>query len=153
MIADKYNSALLIVHHEHRPIRQKDGRAIDEGDNSIFGSFVWKAFSDHVLHFKRVNKGLNQMTCNTQRSSDIVEKIDLSYLGPEPMMFEIKTDVIPCMQVVLNNLDKVKFYSAKELSSKCGLGYSTVMSVFHKLKKDNLIERVGDGYPVTWRLK
>lgn len=152
MIADKYSSALLIIHHEHRPIRF-EGRTIDEGDNSIFGSFVWKAFSDHVLQFRKVSKGHNQLTCNTQRSAKIIEKIELVYMGPEPMMFEVKVDVTPFVQAIIMQLSKEKDLSAAEIGNKCGIGYSTVMGALRYLKKNKQIERVGDGYPVKWRLK
>ena len=74
-------------------------------------------------------------------------------MGPEPMMFEIKADVAPYIKLVTLNMSKTEFYSAAEIANKTTLGYSTVMAALRSLKKEKLIEQVGDGYPKRWRLK
>ena len=55
-LIDKYDATILIAHHTHRPKADEFGRPIDEGDNAIFGSFVWKAFADHTLLLTKDSK-------------------------------------------------------------------------------------------------
>lgn len=87
------SATIIVVHHTHKPIRTKDGTVIDEGDDSIFGSFVWKAWADHTLLF-RVNKStkVRVLSCNTQRSGKVVEQEELLLIDTPFLGFNRKMD-------------------------------------------------------------
>lgn len=161
LIADKYDCALILVHHQHKAIRNMKTKAvIDEGDDSLFGSFIWKAFPDHIFMFKKVRKGHNELTCDTQRSSEVMEKLELNYIGRPaghkglyPLMYELRGDVAPYIQCVEANLSKEIEFTADEIAIKTKLSYSTIMKAFRALKEEKKLICVNNGHPKKWRLK
>lgn len=90
LIKEHFNCAIIIIHHAHKVKTDPHGVIIDEGDNAIFGSVLFKAFVDHLI-FLTKNKvtGLRRMTCDTQRSGGIVASKTLKLVEPSPLYFEI----------------------------------------------------------------
>ena len=77
----KYSGlTLLIFHHAHRPIR-KEGRILEEGDDSLFGSFVWKAYPDNVYLLEKLTKAISdkrrRLACDTQRMAQVIPSVNL----------------------------------------------------------------------------
>ena len=67
-LAENYHATLLIIHHAHRPLYdKKSGQIKEEGDDSIFGSFVWKAFPDNVFLLQKRAGKVRQFLAETQR--------------------------------------------------------------------------------------
>lgn len=124
-ITEEMNCALLILHHQHRPYRGLDGHSVEETtDDSIFGSFVWKAFADHVLSMYMRKDKVRLLTCNTQRTSRVIENVELNLIAPYPLYFEILgEDQKPYIQVVY---DYMKGY-AKPITAQ-GIGSYTKLS-------------------------
>ena len=92
-LGEKLSATIIVVHHTHKPIRSQNGNIIDEGDDGIFGSFVWKAWADHTLLF-RVNKStkVRVLSCNTQRSGKVVEQEELLLIDTPFLGFNRKLD-------------------------------------------------------------
>lgn len=92
-LGEKLSATIIVVHHTHKPIRTQNGNIIDEGDDGIFGSFVWKAWADHTLLF-RVNKStkVRVLSCNTQRSGKVVESEELLLIDTPFLGFNRKLD-------------------------------------------------------------
>lgn len=84
----RYDCAILVDHHEHRQKMDQSGYLIEEGDNSIMGSFVWKAFANHIIRIKKKKDGLRLFSCETQRSSKVIKDMELK-LNSDPLAFEI----------------------------------------------------------------
>lgn len=104
-MAEHYNCAILLVHHAHRAKRNKEHDIIDEGDDSVFGSFVWKAFPDTVMLIEKVkgSKLHRKYSCGTQRMGNVVEELDLNLVEPSPFYLQIKEGQ-PIDALVLGNL-------------------------------------------------
>lgn len=84
-----YNCAVVVPHHEHRPRYMKDSsEPMDEGDNAVMGSFVWKSFVSHVLHLRKKTDGLRALTCTTQRSDRVIKDMDM-VLSSNPLHYHI----------------------------------------------------------------
>lgn len=92
-LGEEFQLTYLIMHHAHRDVRdQKSGNIIDEGDNAIFGSFVWKAFPDHILLLRRIREKHLKLTCDTQRTGGVLPELDMMLVEPEPLFFALRTD-------------------------------------------------------------
>jgi hypothetical protein len=91
VLMERYGCAIVIVHHTHKPIRF-EGKTIAEGDNSIFGSFVWKAWADHTFLFRMDKTKLRILTCDTQRSGKVVQEQELKLIGTPFLGLERKED-------------------------------------------------------------
>lgn len=91
-IMERYNSAIVLVHHTHKPIRTKDGKLIDEADGAIFGSFVWKAWADHTFLLRVDKTKLRLFSCDTQRSGKVVANEELKLISGPYLAFDRKKD-------------------------------------------------------------
>ena len=91
-LSEYYHTAIVLIHHAHRPRRSESGQLMDEGDDSVFGSFVWKACPDSVFLIERVRGHRNnrKFSCNTQRMGNVVEQLDLVLIEPEPFYLQIR---------------------------------------------------------------
>jgi hypothetical protein len=92
VLGARYSATIIVVHHTHKPIRMGDGRLINEGDNAIFGSFVWKAWADHVLLFTHGKEKNRILSCQTQRSGKVVEYEELALTGDPYLGFDRQAD-------------------------------------------------------------
>lgn len=157
ILADRYSCAILLIHHEHRPVRDRDKNIIYEGSGGIFGSYIWQAYPDYVLMFrKKQGRGKNELTCDIQRATEeeVVSKIDLTYLGPDPTMYEIESDVAPYIRKVEMAMGKKMPLTTQQISEKTGLAYQSVAQALGRLRKEKIIEVISNGaYPKQWRLK
>ena len=152
VLTSHYDCALMVIHHEHKLRRNDKGDLIKEGDESIFGSFVWQAFPDHILIFSRLVGNYRELSCTTQRSAKVIKKLELSMLDPTPLMFEIRGDVAPYIKVIEKNLRSNFAIMPQELVDITGLSYNSVKRALAYLRKANLIEKEGTSYPVKWKL-
>lgn len=129
IFVEKCDAAVFILHHAHRPIRL-EGRIIDEGDDSTFGSYVLKAEPDHIFYMGYVtgtNKNKRFLKCETQRSGTIAEHLMLRLEEPDPLFFDIirpdeeSTDrVVGLLQSIRSGL------TVHQIMSKTGMSRSTV---------------------------
>ena len=86
---DTLDCAIILVHHTHKTRLNYKGNVIEEGDEALFGSKFLKAWADHILLFMFDQKSkLRTLSCNTQRSGDIIESCELKLNEPEPLYFE-----------------------------------------------------------------
>ncbi len=103
---DTLNCAIILVHHTHKTRLNYKGNVIEEGDEALFGSKFLKAWADHILLFIFDQKTkLRTLSCNTQRSGDIIETCELRLNEPEPLYFE-KVDKEVTKDLVLVDLLK-----------------------------------------------
>lgn len=94
LLQDTFGAAVWIVHHTHKDKRTDKGVKIKEGDDAIFGSFVWKAYADHVfMMHKHGTKKEYTVTCDTQRESVVVEKVDFALQDRHDVLLYTKAEV------------------------------------------------------------
>lgn len=126
-LAKRFNSAVVVVHHEHRSRRGDKGVILDEGDNSIMGSFVWKAFPNHIIHLQLKPEGLRSLSCRTQRSSRVIEDM-LLQLVSEPLHYKIagSTDHHPSYDHILGLIQVKGPISAEDIKKVTGFSIATV---------------------------
>ena len=139
-----YDATIILVHHGHRPKRNQSGDYIIEGDDSIFGSFVWKAYPDHILNLERVKnaKFRRKLTCDTQRMGNIIDSIDLSFIQPDPLFFEVSTDGRPIDDSVLNAYSNTEPKEIEHISNFLRIHYDTAWSATKRLKSSGNITLV-----------
>lgn len=89
ILKDSLNCAVILVHHTHKDKWTNGGDRIEEDDEAIFGSKFFKAWADHTILFKfDKDKNIRTLSCNTQRSGDIVGLCSLRLVQPDPLYFE-----------------------------------------------------------------
>jgi len=96
-IQEVFNCAVILVHHEHRAVKDKDGKHIEEGDNAIMGSFAFKAFVSHVIRVTLKGKPPNQtrvLKCDTQRNGAVAPNVEL-VLNENPLMYRKNVGAVP----------------------------------------------------------
>ena len=149
-LSEHYQSTILLLHHAHRVKRDDNNNIIEEGDDSIFGSFVWKAFPDSVLLIEKVrgNKLQRRLSCNTQRMGNVIESIDLQLIEPSPFYLDVR-GAPPCVDLVYHNLNGDT--SMKDLIIATGKSRQTVTSAINTLIGQNKATRKNPGEnPAIW---
>jgi len=143
MLSEIYQATIVVVHHAHRPIRMKDHSIVDEGDDSIFGSFVWKAYPDNIILIQKVtgNKYQRKISCSTQRSGKTIEGIDIMFIEPTPLYFKIKDDSRPIDDLVLANTTK-EGCNAEDIRKTIDKSYKHTLDAYHRLQTAGKVARL-----------
>ncbi len=134
-----YQATILTNHHEHRPqFDMKRGMAIPESDNSIFGSFVWKAYPDNVFVLMKEAGKHRTLICKTQRLDRVTEVLPLNLQGSaaqqDSLYFEIRTDARANTDKLLYHIPKDNIpISTPELAQLTGWSRYTVWSMLNRL--------------------
>ena len=155
LLSQRYDSTLIVVHHTHKMIRDKEGGAINEGDNAIFGSFVWKAFADHILLLRKGKDGLTRiLTCDTQRSGKVIGRQELVFHGKDTLMFERKEDSGAPYELSVRKFVEAKGEVTRQVVMEgTKLSKSAVDKSLRKLVVAGEVEKVVGKYPVVYRSK
>lgn len=149
-LSEHYQCAILLLHHAHRARRDENNNIVEEGDDSIFGSFVWKAFPESVLLIEKVrgNKLYRRLSCNTQRMGNVIEEIDLQLIEPSPFYLDVR-GTPPCVDLVYHNLNNQT--SMKDLNMATGKSRQTITSALNILIGQNRAVRINPGdNPALW---
>ena len=153
MLSETYQATLVLVHHAHRPVR-REGVTINEGDDAIFGSFVWKAFPDNLIMLEKVqgHKNNRRLSCSTQRTGAIHEASELVLIEPTPLYFELRGDGLPIDDLVLGNLDTEPM-TVKMLSEKIKRTYHYVFNSLYRLQNQRKVVRLNPGKNPAYFIK
>lgn len=148
-LAEEFQLTNAILHHSHRAVKDQQRNVIEEGDNSIFGSFVWKAFPDHILYQRKKEHAVT-ITCDTQRSGDIVSSIDMVFNEPDPLFFTIKENTRSSDDVVINALKIMGKATRRDLEVKTGQAKTTVHNSLNRLLIAERVIRTNEGKEFLW---
>ena len=150
-----YSCTIIVVHHAHRTRRTESGDILDEGDDAIFGSFVWKAWADHTLLFRKTKENSNMLTCGTQRSGKVTEKTELILVSEEQLSFELKEGhQTPSNVGILDLLTEAgpAGMLRPDIMAAAKLGESTVDRALRKLIESGLVVKDRTKRPsVYWK--
>ena len=126
-LGEHFNCAIVVVHHEHRGKRDKNSKVLEEGDDSIMGSFVWKAFPNHIIRLQVRQDKIRLLTCSTQRSSRVIQDMQL-LLRDNPLGYEIANtpDHAPYIDQVYNHIEQQGQKSAQQIQQELNLSMSAV---------------------------
>lgn len=149
-----FNCAIILVHHEHRGVKDKNGREVDEGDNAIMGSFAFKAFVSHVIRVTKNKKTeIRTLKCDTQRNGGVESEVKLE-LHENPLMYKKQLGEIPkglAEEVYKFILNKKDGASAVDFITTFGSNPSSVGRAITALKKNGRIRKCGrSGAKVLW---
>ncbi len=135
-LGELYNATIVLTHHTHKPIRTKEGDLIEEGDDAVFGSFVWKAWADHTLLFRMTHGKMRVLSCSTQRSGRVLDKDELTLTDKPYLAFDRRADAgAPFEQLVKRTLDSVgeKGATREQLIELTGLSLTSVEKSLRKM--------------------
>jgi len=141
IMSAEFDCAIILVQHEHRPrTNPKTGKTVEEGDNAIMGSFVWKAFTNHTIRLVVLPDKTRLLSCGTQRSSRVIDKMKLELKAPLPLMYTIldSPDCPSYVSRVLQHITKNGPKSAGEVHEETGLSLSAVKKSLGYLSKHNV---------------
>lgn len=153
-LSEYYQCAILLLHHSHRPKRKETGDVIEEGDDAVFGSFVWKAFPDTVLLINKVKGHAThrRLSCETQRMGNVVTELDLVLIEPEPFYLQIK-EGHPIDHLVFGNIN-VDSFTIDQMVERLGKTRGHVANALWRLQHQEKIEIANTGHkPILWRKK
>jgi DNA-binding transcriptional ArsR family regulator len=146
-LQELYSCSIIILHHEHRSKVDTFGGKIEEGDDAIHGSFVWKAFPSHVIRLtwnKRTN--VREVTCSTSRNGKVVKNLK-TVLRENPLMFEIQdTDTNrpkTVREAVLSALNTQQQVCTADMLVDGLYEAGTISNIFSSLKKQGFITESG----------
>ena len=154
ILKQTFNCAILWVHHTHKLKIDKNGNIIDEGDEATFGSKFFKAYPDHTILFSYDKKlDIRTLSCNTQRSGDIMSNIKLNLVQPDPLYFET-TDKIPTKADVLyKRLPPFDHegYDIGQVIQVTGLAESTCYATLRELQASGMVVKNNGCRPILYR--
>ena len=147
----KFNCSIIIDHHERRPSKDKSGRYYNDGDNSIMGSFVWKAFPSHIIRMIKKKDDTRVMTCSTQRNGSVVPEIHLRMHTKTPLMFTvISNDKCIAEQMLKIMRIENRPMTLKEFVDNYGLAVGSVGKALPKLAREGKVQRCNPGHRPIW---
>lgn len=158
-LKEKLGCAVLLVHHTHKTRFAVDGTVIEEGDEAIFGSKFLKAWADHILMFTYdKKKDLRILSCNTQRSGDIVKECVLRLIEPDPLYFEIYEEKKPTEKVsemdILYILREYKQgLSCDEIVSRLNITQAVCYRTLKKLLSRGEVTKSYSTRPIIYQAK
>jgi len=138
-----YNCANVIAHHEHKIRRTSEGKIIFEGDDAIFGSFIWKAWPDNVLLIQHIDrkKKIRRVSCNTQREGDMEAEIVIQ-LNENPLHHTIiDGDTNTTDLAIITYLSKYKEGSIVAIQKFTDIARSTVANGLKRLMGKGLVAK------------
>ena len=156
ILKDSLNCAVMLIHHTHKVRWSNQGSMIMEGDEAIFGSKFLKAYPDHTLLFIYDKKNnVRILSCETQRSGDIIKRATLKLIEPDPLYYE-ETEQNPPKSEVVYDLLKNPSYSegltveqiTKELSFSRNLFYKAIKLLI----KEGKVIKTDDRRPVIYKI-
>ena len=127
-----FNSTMVLVHHEHRSKVDQKGQNRG-GDNAIFGSFIWKAWPDHILRFQAPSKKTRVLTCDTQHSGSVVSNVKLNFNEPSPLFLTSKKIQTQTEKIIINLFKKQDVLSVKDIEDFSTSSKSTIYRSLRKL--------------------
>ena len=168
-LKERFRCAIIIDHHEHRAKLDIKNRSIEEGDNSIFGSSMWKNFASHVLRISIVNSQGNpvaneyeedriikyrKVACATQRNGEVVKKIMLKLIE-NPLMLEIVDKSNSNMDNSIYELIKFNKEMCVETILESGIFKSagSVRNALYRLRNSGtIVKGKKEGRNVYWKI-
>lgn len=153
-LGDEFGLTYLVLAHSHREkLDAENGfKSVFEGDNAIFGSFVWKAFPDHILMVQKHDHKL-KVTCNTQRTGEVMEETSLILNEPDPLFFSVPEFGKPSDDMVFNTLKLAGKATVKELMIKTGLAKATICNALNRLLIAEKVIRTHEFKEFIWHVK
>ena len=105
-LADKYDSAVIVVHHMKKPVYFQDGKKQERSDDDVFGSTFLKASVDQMYWLETCTKNKKHiiLKCDTQRSGNAIEGLRLILVEPDPLYYKIVSLYVDELNRVLNVL-------------------------------------------------
>jgi hypothetical protein len=147
-LMDRYHATIVLVHHESRPaFDEKTHEEIDRADKGSYGSVFFRAIVDHILYLKMNRDRSRTLTCNTQRSGEVMSKEDLILVEPDPLCFEIKGDYKAYEEVVKHCVFKNPGLSIDRIIDRVGLSGSSVSKALCHLFRDKVITKIPNTHP------
>jgi len=139
-------SAVIVLHHTHRAIRDQSGGTIDEGDNAYFGAFTWKAWARAFWLMKKDGPDNHyvQLSCLTQRNrTSEIGNLPMMMVEPDPLMFIPRPATLGPTQCIILEVLIDNPSTAEELERRTLRARSTLSEALTILTKQGII--VGDG--------
>ena len=152
ILQNEYSCAILLVHHLTKPsYNASTGKKRERGEFDGFGSVFISAAVDHVFRLEKmqkdkdINKDDRILTCNTQRSGDIISTLRLRLVEPDPLYFSTLSMYDKEKHIIMELIKTSKEgISISDLIKKSSLTRSIVYYTLSELKKDSKdIVRIG----------
>ncbi len=152
-------SAVMFVHHDHRAKRDLEGKVMQEGDDSYFGSFVIKAWPRALWTMKAPDKQDPRkviLACETQRNRECKigsgkDARKLILAEPDPLIFiEEVAGVSVTGHSVLAALTATESATQAELALQLGKSDSVVSEALSAL--GHRVTAEANSWPVEYRV-
>lgn len=154
-LIDRFGCAIMAAHHLKKAQKDKDGKYFSRNDDDTYGSMFLPAAVDHILRLERYKGSKSKleliMTCDTQRSGDIVEKVRMKMVEPDPLYMEFvgngtehKNKIMKILQCEAGGL------TYQEIMFRIKMKKSTLFNILSMLKRENLIYKQRKGVHVLY---
>ena len=147
-------SAVVIIHHTHRPVKDKDGDRIEEDDEAYFGSVVWAAWPKALWLMRKDGQSRHSvmLSCGTNRDGpNAMERVGLMMSEPKPLLFVPRGDsrLGPTCVTMLEALKVQPGMTQADLVEWTERPVSTVSEGLGQMEGLGLVKRT-TGRPEKW---
>lgn len=154
-LIDRFGCAIIAAHHLKKAQKDKEGKYFARSDDDTYGSMFLPAAVDHILRLEKFKGSKSKLdlilTCDTQRSGDIVENIRMRMIEPDPLYMqfigihtEAKNKILKILQCSSGGL------TYPELIERAKVKKSTLYPILSELLEDNMITKQRKGKYVLY---
>ena len=148
-------SAVVLIHHTHRPVKAEGGGYIDEGDESYFGSFVVKAWPRALWVMTEDGKNTRhvKLACRVQRSrASQIGTRSLTLAEPDPLVFVDRVDNLNASQIAVLAALSVAPHTQAALAERLERSLAVISECLSALRNQGRI--VEDGaWPARYTIR
>lgn len=150
-IKDYFGCSFILVHHTHRVKFSNQGKLIQEGDDAVFGSSALKWWPDSMMFFTYNKKReVREFRCTTQRSGDILDKIELVLEQPDPLYFRPLEEEDTIHGTAIRELLDSQSLSRFQICEKLGISKASFYREVKLLIKEGKVTKTEHQKPVLF---
>lgn len=143
-LADKYDAAVIIIHHMKKPVYFESGNRQERSDDDVYGSTFLKASVDQMYWMDRCDKDSKDiiLRCDTQRSGNAIDSLRLTLIEPDPLYFKISSMLTDELHRITEVLKGHKNgMNMNQLMKATSIGRSTMYECLRELEDAGKITR------------
>jgi len=147
MLIEKLNCSVILVHHMRKQQKNQEGANIKRNDKDAYGSAFLAAAVDHIFWIEKWQRDEDapndkMLRCDTQRGGDIIDKLRIRLMAPDPLYFQVVDKYIESKNMVVKKLHtSADGFCMDHLIKTTKMSRSKLFVILKELQNDKMVEK------------